>query len=636
MKKVIFKTLIFSVFVFWWQGILFCSEDLYEIVVQENILIPMRDGIKLATDIYCPAKNGIPVEDKLPILLTRTPYGKSTTNSQFRFVSQAKYFVEHGYVVVIQDCRGRFASEGVFTKYVNEAQDGFDTIEWLAKLPFTNGKVGMWGTSYGAHVQAAAAQLNPPHLETIVLNMGGTYNGWDHAIRNHGAFEMKQLTWAFEHIKDEAKSNPVILDMLNQERIEDWVMAFPFRKGLSPLSLAPNFEDYILEMMTHVNYDDYWKQLGLNWSVHYPQTSDIPMLHISGWYDSYCGTAIGNYEGLVKLKKGPIRLLMGPWLHGKNDSTHSGNVDFGPDAAIKDFYTNYHLRWFDYFLKGIDNGLGNEPAIRLFVMGTGDGRKNAKNRLYHGGYWKTAESWPLPDTKFIKYYFHYDGTLMTSLPTTDDPIITYSYDPKHPVPTIGGSTVDAKPLYVGGPFNQREKQYKGNPATGFYGSKPPYLPLKARADVVVFQTEPLKEDIEIIGPITVKLYASSDAVDTDFTAKLIDVYPPSKDFPSGFEMNLTDGIIRARYRNSREKQELLKPGKIYEFVIKPFPTSNVFKKGHRIRVDISSSNFPRFDVNPNTGEPIGLSRRVVVTNNSIYVDKEHPSHVILPIIPYKP
>ena len=295
--------------------------------------------------------------------------------------------------------------------------------------------------------------------------------------------------------------------------------------------------------------------------------------------------------------------------------------------------TPYNKKSKRFVEQGKDNGVGAEPAIKLFIMGTGDGHKDENGRLFHGGYWRTEENWPLSDTQFANYYFHGDGTLRKEMPGPNEQPTTYTYDPRHPVPTIGGSMAASEPLYVGGAFDQRERQYQGDPQKGFYGSRPPYLPLKARHDVVVFQTEPLKEDIEVTGPITVKLHASSTAPDSDFTAKLIDVYPPSKDFPSGFEMNLTDGIIRARYRNSPESQELMMPGEIYLFTIEPFGTANVFKKGHRIRIDISSSNFPRFDVNPNTGEPLGLNRRSIKADNTIYHDESHPSHVILPIIP---
>jgi len=282
-------------------------------------------------------------------------------------------------------------------------------------------------------------------------------------------------------------------------------------------------------------------------------------------------------------------------------------------------------------------------------MGTGDGHKDQRGRMYHGGYWRTASAWPLPETAFTSYYLHGDGTLSATFSGAADAPTIYTYDPRNPVPTIGGSFSGTADMSPSGAFDQRERPLKAPgpppsaaqaasattaaPEAGFYGSKPPYLPLKARPDVMVFQTAPLAGDMEVIGPIVVKLFAASTAVDTDFTAKLIDVYPASKDYPSGFEMNLTDGIIRARYRNTPEHAEPMKPGEVYELQIEPFPTGNIFKKGHRIRLDISSSNFPRFDVNPNTGEPLGLSRRVVVADNSIYHDARHPSSVVLPIVP---
>lgn len=605
----------------------------YGVTLEENLMVPMRDGVKLATDIYRPTIDGKVVDEELPLILQRTPYNKTGTT----IVNQANYFVQHGYVVAIQDCRGRYASEGIYVKYEDEPKDGYDTVEWLGEnLPYTNGDIGMWGLSYGAHVQACAAKLNPSHLKTIIVNMGGTFNGWDHAVRNHGAFAYKQLTWAMTQVAAET-DNPVVKEMLEIDKTIDWFQAdLPFKKGCSPLAIAPNFEAYILEMWTHSDYDDYWKSMGTNWEEYYDVTADIPMIHISGWYDAYCGTAINNYLGLVNIKKSPVRLMVGPWLHGKTEQSYAGKVDFGPDAIISDFYSDFQLRWFDYFLKGIENATATDPAIKLFIMGTGDGHKDENGRLYHGGFWRTEENWPIPRTQFTNYYFHSDGLLSPKMPGANDGPITYTFDPDHPVPTIGGSMAASAPVFTGGAFDQREKEFvPGKLEEGFFGSRPPYLPLKARHDVVVFQTEPLEEDVEVTGPIVVKLFASSTALDTDFTVKLIDVYPYSADFPTGFDMNLTDGILRARYRNSREKQELMKPGEIYEFTIEPFGTANVFKKGHRIRIDISSSNFPRFDVNPNTGEPLGASLRKIKADNSIYTDLIYPSHVILPIIPAK-
>lgn len=600
-----------------------------------NVMIPMRDGVKLATDIYRPASaSGAPLADRLPILLQRTPYNKEGEGA----VKQAKYFAGHGYVVALQDERGAYGSEGVQSKYTGYAKDGYDTIEWLAKLPYTDGQVGMWGTSYSAHTQAGAAIMHPPHLRTVVLNCGGLYNGWYYKVRNHGAFELaQQTTWAFGQVAQQT-NNPSAAALLRREKAVDWVGVLHGKRGVNPLSVMPNFEDYYFEIMTHADYDDYWKEPDRNWSLYYEQTSDIPMIHVTGWYDSYTAGSILNYLGLSKIKKSPEMLLVGPWVHGGNTRSFSGEVEFGPSAAITDFNEMFHLRWFDHFLKGRDTGVERDPAVKLFVMGTGDGHKDQRGRMNHGGYWRTATAWPLPGTTFMNYYLHGDGTLSPTPPGAADAPTTYTYDPQNPVPTIGGSFTGSADLTLAGAFDQREREFKtpgagGTAAIGFYGSRPPYLPLKARSDVVVFQSAALTEDTEVIGPIVVKLFAASTAVDTDFTAKLIDVYPPGKDYPSGFEMNLTDGIMRARYRNSPAHAELMKPGEVYEFQIEPFPTANVFKKGHRIRLDISSSNFPRFDVNPNTGEPLGLNRRVVTADNTVYHDAGHPSSVVLPIVP---
>jgi hypothetical protein len=586
---------------------------------EENLMIPMRDGVRLATDVYRPARGGTPLDEKLPVLLQRTPYGKTGSS----LVESARFFAANGYVVALQDVRGTYASEGVFTKYIGEGEDGFDTIEYLAKLPYANGKVGMWGTSYAAHVQANAAKLRPDALATIVLNMGGMSNGWDHKVRNHGAFELQQLTWAFRQLEAETE-DPLVKEHLAHSPIESWLEALPLRKGLNPLSVAPNFEDYILEMATHGDYDDdYWKHRDVNWQEHYDQTLDIPMVHVSGWYDSYAGGTIQNFVELSKRKTSPVYLLMGPWTHGGNTRSYAGDVEFGPEAARAGFPREFHLRWFDRFLKG-----GKAPAgepVEIFVMGTGDGHKDANGRLYHGGRWIASASWPLPETKSVRHYFHGDGSLSASPPAERESSTTYTFDPRDPVPTMGGAFSSTSPVFEPGAYHQAERE-------GIYGAKLPFLPLSARPDVVVFQTEPLSSDVEVVGPIVVELHASSTALDTDFTAKLVDVYPPSSDFPSGFEMNLTDGILRARYRNGPERQQLMTPGEIYRLEIEPFPTANVFKKGHRIRVDISSSNFPRFDVNPNTGEPLGRNRRMENADNTIYHDALRLSHVVLPIL----
>src|SRR3990172_954149 len=604
-----------------WMTLLLAA-SLEGVRFEENLMIPMRDGVRLATDVYRPARGGTPLDEKLPVLLQRTPYGKTGSS----LVESARYFAANGYVVALQDVRGAYASEGVFTKYIGEGEDGFDTIEYLSKLPYANGKVGMWGTSYAAHVQANAAKLEPKALATIVLNMGGMSNGWDHKVRNHGAFELQQLTWRCGQLEEETE-DPLIKEHLARAPIESWLEALPLRKGLNPLSIAPNFEDYILEMATHGDYDDdYWKHRDVNWQEHYDETLDIPMIHVSGWYDSYAGGTLQNFVELSKRKTSPIYLLMGPWTHGGNTRSYAGDVEFGPEAAREDFPREYHLRWFDRFLKG--GGAAAEEPVRIFVMGTGDGHKDENGRMYHGGRWITASSWPLPETTGALYYFHGDGSLSKSPPKERESATTYIFDPRDPGPTLGGAFSTTSPVFEPGAYHQEERE-------GIYGAAPPFLPLSARPDVVVFQTEPLAFDVEVVGPIEVELHASSTALDTDFTVKLVDVYPPSSDFPSGFEMNLTDGILRARYRNGPERQQLMTPGEIYRLEIEPFPTANVFKKGHRIRIDVSSSNFPRFDVNPNTGEPLGMNRRIERADNTLYHDAAHPSCVVLPILQRK-
>lgn len=598
------------------------AQDEFPFGVQKtvsNLMLPMRDGIGIATDIYRPTRFGAPVEDRLPILLQRTPYDKSSQ----RIVDAAEYFASNGYVVVLQDHRGRYASEGKFTKYLGEGQDGFDSIAHLAQLPYGNGSVGMWGTSYAAHVQANAAKLRPPALSTIVVNMGGMSNGWDHKVRNHGAFEIQQLTWAFRQLSAET-DDPVVRKMLDIDSIHHWLTAMPIRKGLNPLSVSPNFEDYILEMMTHGDYDEYWKHLDINWVEYYDQTADIPMLLVSGWYDSYAGGTVHNYNELSRRLESDVHLLMGPWTHGGNTRSYAGHVEFGHDAAIPDFYDHFHLRWFDHYLKDIT--AERFAKVMVFVMGTGNGEKDENDRLYHGGYWLESATWPLAETDFTPYYLHPDGSLRREAPKVAASSTTYTFDPDNPVQTIGGSFSSTSPVFEPGAYDQRE-------ADAVFGATLPYLPLKSRDDVLVFQTAPLETDVTVIGPIKVRLFVASTAVDTDFTAKLVDVYPPTADFPTGFDMNITDGILRARYRDRPDRQEMMSPGEIYEIEITPFPTANVFKKGHRIRIDVSSSNFPRFDVNPNTGEPLGKNRRRIKADNTVYHDAVRASHIVLPVVP---
>ncbi len=629
------------------------SQVEFDVIIVKNFMVPMRDGVRLATDIYKPAINGKAVEGKFPTVLERTPY-----NKELRCDYKGMYYAKRGYVFVVQDCRGRYQSEGEFYGYANESPDGYDTVEWIAEQDWSNGKVGTQGTSYGGWVQSGLALMNPPHLASMFPNVS-IFNAGLHSVRHAGAFEMRWLAWAFMMAPDskEAEADPLAAEALMNARFDKLITNWPIKKGQTPLSLIPIYEEFAFDILTHSDYNEFWRRKGKGWmgdvEEYLDDHADVPMYYSGCWYDSYARSTPEFYVNMSQKKKSPVKLLMGPWTHADWEGyglTYSGDADFGPSAAID--YNKVRLRWFDETIKGINTGILDELPVRIFVMGGGDGRKNREGRLNHGGEWRDENEWPLARTEYTSYYLHEEGLLSTEKPSKQESKTSFIYDPENPVPTIGGNLSSLywlKPLPddfdlpVGFPDNL-VKALKVRPLSkvgaydqvelpDVYGAKPPYLPLSTRQDVIVFQTPPLEEDTEVTGPIRVELWASSSAVDTDFTAKLLDVYPPNEDYPEGYAMNLGDSIIRARYRNSFEKPELLEPGSIYKFIIQPYPTSNLFKKGHKIRLDISSSNWPRFDKNPNTGEPLGLSTRTVKATNTIYYGNKYPSHIVLPIIP---
>jgi len=372
--------------------------------------------------------------------------------------------------------------------------------------------------------------------------------------------------------------------------------------------------------------NEFWAQNNI--IDHADRYQDIPVYLVSGWYDSWGSNTTANYRVLSKQLKSPVYLIMGPWIHNAQSSFQHGQVSFGKEAAIADPLA-WRLQWYDHFLKGKDNSIGKaapfKTPVRIFVMGTGDGHKTESGRLFHGGYWRDEHEWPLERTKYTSWYLQPGGQLATQTPSADGGQTQYEFDPRNPVPTIGGNTSSGNDIMLSGAWDQRGGKHVWN--------WPHPLPLSARNDVVVFESEPLTEDLEVTGELAVELWVSSSAVDTDFTAKLIDVYPPSDDFPGGFDLNIGDGIVRARFRESLTEEKLLTPGEVVKVTIRLYPTSNVFKKGHRIRVDISSSNFPRFDVNPNTGEPLNEHRRMQTATNVIYHSQQYPSRIILPVIP---
>jgi uncharacterized protein len=603
------------------------------IVVERDLMVRARDGVGLATDVYRPPGAG-----SFPVLLERTPYDKSAPSRSERTASVAAprsraevaaYFVQHGYAVVYQDCRGRYKSGGRFTKYLSEAEDGYDTLAWLIGQSWCNGRIGTFGLSYAAHTQAALGCLDPPGLAAQFLDCGGFSNAYRSGIRHDGAFDLKQATWAYNNALADAKG-PVVRAALKAQDIKAWFALMPWRRGHSPLSAAPEYEDYLFEQWSHGAFDDFWKKPGIYAEGYWDRYADVPIVHLSGWYDPYARTAVENYVGLSRRRRAPNRLILGPWTHGDRSLTYAGDVDFGAAAAVdgnlaEDFFA-LRRNWFDRWVKGIENAAEAEPPVRIFVMGGGSGRANAEGRLDHGGRWRTAADWPLPQTQWTPYYLHADRSLNPAKPDAGAAPLAYRFDPRHPVPTIGGALSSGEPLMRGGAFDQRERP-------GVFGAHAPYQPLAERPDVLSFATPPLDRDIEVSGPVTARLWIASDCPDTDITAKLIDLYPPNEDYREGFAMNLTEGLLRLRYRDSWERPMPLVPGEACAITVELFPTANLFARGHRLRLDISSSNFPHFDVNPNSGEPEGSMEQPRVAENRIFVDSQRPSHIVIPIIP---
>ena len=610
-------------------------------LIERDVMIPMRDGVRLATDIYRPASHGEPLTGTFPVILERTPYDKSAPSRSERSVADpkplgraavAEYFVSRGYVFIYQDCRGTHHSEGKFTKYLADGEDGYDTMAWIVGQPWCDGKIATMGLSYAAHTQVAAACISSPGLAAMFVDSGGFSDAYQGGIRQGGAFELKQATWAHRQAMEgrEAANDPLVRQALQAEDMKAWFARLPWRKGHSPLRWAPEYEDYLFEQWTNGEYSSFWKRLGICAKAYYDTFSDVPMVHMSSWFDAYSRTATDNYLALSRKKQGPVFLVMGPWTHGDRCLTYVGDVDFGGAATLEgqlaESFLALRLRWFDRWVKGVRNGAESDPRVRYFRMGGGSGRKNGAGRLDHGGTWLSAADWPPPGATDLTLHLHPHGELLERAPEEPRAALSYTYDPRHPVPSIGGTITSGEPIMRGGAFDQVEDPR-------FYGCHPPCLPLASRPDILVFETAPLVEDIEITGPVSACLWISSNCPDTDFTLKLIDVHPPSNDYPSGFAMNLTDGILRVRYRDSWEQPSMMEPGRLYEIRVDAFPTSNLFAKGHRIRLDVSSSNFPHFDVNPNTGEPEGRSRSTRIATNTVHMDAKHPSRLLLKQVP---
>jgi putative CocE/NonD family hydrolase len=562
------------------------SEVRYPIVVENGIRIKMRDGVSLVSDIYRPKTEG-----KFPALLERTPYDRKDESSM------AYELAGHGYVVVLQDTRGRYESEGEFYPFRDEIPDGFDTVEWVAKLDYVDGKVGMFGGSYVGATQMLAAMARPPHLVAIFpyVTSSEYYDGW---IYQNGVL-MQWFTSSWSSI--------LAIDTVRRRteqslRPKDWIATLPVEKyPLISLPTSSNLAPYFRDWLEHERSDMYWQR----WRVsdHYREMS-VKGFHAGGWHDLFLKGSIKNYTGLHTEAPDPEiragqRLIIGPWAHAPTSPEGKiGDVVFGRSAVLD--ITGTALKWFDYTLKGVQNEFAHSAPVRLFIMGD--------------NVWRDEQEFPLARTRYTKYYLHSlhgangpvsDGELNIEVPGSERPD-TFEYDPRNPVPTIGGRLCCGQALPPG-PFDQRRNE--------------------SRPDVLIFSTKPLEKDIEVTGFVSVDLYASTSAVDTDFTALLADVDQ------SGYARFLTDGVVRARYRDGTERSQEVVPGKAYKYTIDLWATSNVFKRGHRLRLYISSSNFPRFNRNLNRGDPMLGALQTVSAQQTIYHDKKYSSSLILPLIP---
>jgi uncharacterized protein len=571
------------------------SQPQYKVRMDHNVKIKMRDGVELSTDLYLPDAPG-----KFPTIFTRTPYNNTGAGA----VAGGKWYAERGYVYVTQDVRGKYDSDGKYVLYANEANDGLDSIDWIAAQSWSNGKIGMTGGSYGGYVQLAPAVKNPPHLTAMAASVttSDIYNGWTYI--DGALFLSFGVGWAAVDMNGHG---------MQHGPGYDWPTIYKHLPLATIDQAASQYNPGFRELLRHPRANDpFWKGISLEKEV---SNISVPFLTVTGWYDIFLRGALQDQIDISKhspsqLARKNKRIMIGPWTHMtgvRNDNPTfpatgpERGVDFGAAAEID--LRNVYLRWQDFWLKGTDNGVEQEPPVKIFVMGE--------------NYWRNENEWPLARAKYTKYYLHSDGKAnsaaaegtLSSAPPKGADSDAYTYDPADPVPTLGGNLLDCLMCLsvAQGPVNQMKAE--------------------ARGDVLVYTTPVLTEAVEVTGPLKMKLYASTSAKDTDWTAKLVDVHP------DGYAQNIQDGIIRARYRQGKAAPaSLLEPNQVYEYDIDLWATSNTFLPGHRIRLEVSSSNFPRFDRNLNTGEDPMTGVRMEKAQQTVYHSKRYPSHILLPII----
>lgn len=559
----------------------------------------MRDGTVLLADIYRPSQSG-----SYPVVLMRLPYNKAS--AQTYVYGSPSYYASQCYIVVIQDVRGTYASTGEFYPFSNEMNDGYDSVEWAASLPGSNGKVGMYGFSYVGATQWLAATQKPPHLVAIAPAMTSAdyYDGWAY---EGGAFSLAfNESWPVSDLAPGTAirlGDEALLDRLTRAKaqIRDTYDFLPINQYPALVPERPALAGYFYDWVRHPTPDDYWNQ----WSPRRRYGDvQVPALNLAGWYDVFLSGSIENFvrmrkEGGSTVARSGQQIVIRPYIHIPW-VRKVGDLDLGPEADNR--VDDMQLRFFDYWLKGLPNGVDQDPAVRVFVMGA--------NR------WRTASDWPIPDTQFTKFYLHSygnansalgNGTLTTEMPKNET-ADHFRYDPANPAPSRGGHSCCFAELAPVGPTDQAD--------------------VEKRADVLVFSSPPLEQPTEVTGPISLTLFAATSASDTDWTGKLVDVYP------DGRAINLNNGVIRGRYRDGLERPTLLEKEKVYQFKIEIWPTSNLFLAGHQIRLEVSSSNYPQYDRNPNTGHPFGVDKEMTVADQTVFHDADHPSVLTLPITPH--
>jgi len=536
-----------------------------------HVPVPMRDGVHLYANVFLPSEHG-----RFAAILIRTPYGKGE-----QLVPNWQALEDHGYAVMVEDVRGRYESEGIFEPLTQEPDDGNDTLNWMARQAWCDGKIGMTGGSYLGIVQWKLAVTNNPHLKAIFPVVSGDDDYRDRFYSAGGAMKLgNRLLWMSENLHTAG-----YLPDFNK-----YVWHLPLRTA--DVAATGGTSEMFQQALAHPTYDKFWRSISTRENL---DKVRVPVFSVGGLYDNFAESDLEAFAAVHK-NSGINRILIGPWPH--NMSVPFPGVDFGPEAAVP--IRALTIEWFDQWLSGKDTPVVSEPPMRIFVTGANK--------------WLEAHDWPPEHAHPLTFYLESgghanslsgDGVLRDRLPTryaTD----RYVFDPRNPTPTRGGSVCCNPRVFPWGPIDQR--------------------PVEQRRDVLVYTTRPLKTEVEAVGPVKVELWVSTSVRDTDFTAKLVDV------FPDGYARNLTDGILRLRYRNSLEHPELAHPGQLYEIAIDAGIVSNVFAKGHRIRVEISSSNFPRFDRNPNTGTSIADETHLTPANQTIYHDKDRPSRLVLTVM----